>query len=430
MDYSKSYQFSWARNPNWSQYCSKSEEIWQHLKDTAKKFGLEKYIKYNHRVESATWDEDSGLWKLSILGPDGSLLSDSCEVLVNGGGILNSWKYPDVPGIDVFQGKLMHSARWDQQYDFAGQDSCVGPADKIFTMLIIVAKNVVSFLRSPVWVTTGFGAKYAGPNGTNFHYSEEQKTKFTKDPALYHRYCRDLEGELNKRFALQRPEIFKELVTKMMTERLGHHPQLTEYLIPDFALGCRRMTPGSGYLESLIQPNVQVVCQSVERITENGVVDGFSVHHEADAIICASGFDTSFSPHFQVTGRNGRDLQKTFGDFPKARMGIMAEGFPNLFHFLGPNSPHTRYMFQVIDKLQVENIKCFDPKPECIHDLFNHTHELMKRLTWSAACNSWFKNGKKHGPVTAIWPGSRLHYFEAMDRPRYEDYNITYRSNN
>jgi hypothetical protein len=109
---------------------------------------------------------------------------------------------------------------------------------------------------------------------------------------------------------------------------------------------------------------------------------------------------------------------------------------------IGPNGPashasllpilewHTRYMFQMVTKLQEENIKCFDPKKEAIHDFYNHTHELMKRLVWSSACRSWFKNGKTHGPVTAIWPGSRLHYFEVMKKVRYEDLNITYRSNN
>lgn len=227
-----------------------------------------------------------------------------------------------------------------------------------------------------------------------------------------------------------------------MADRLGQHTELTKHLIPGFAVGCRRMTPGSGYLESLTKSNVQVVCEGVQRITETGLVDDSGTLHEVDVIVCATGFDTSFSPPFQVIGRDGRNLREEFGDFPKAYMGIMAEGFPNLFHFLGPNAPvshsstlpifewHTRYMFQMIEKLQTENIKCFNPKPECLQELHNHTHELMKRLTWSSACNSWFKNGKKHGPVTAVWPGSRLHYFEAMNRPRYEDYSITYRSAN
>ena len=80
--------------------------------------------------------------------------------------------------------------------------------------------------------------------------------------------------------------------------------------------------------------------------------------------------------------------------------------------------------------MQSEDIKAFDPKKEAVEDFFNHTHELMKRTAWSSACRSWFKNGKIHGPAIAIWAGSRLHYFEALKEVRYEDYNITYRSNN
>lgn len=63
---------------------------------------------------------------------------------------------------------------------------------------------------------------------------------------------------------------------------------------------------------------------------------------------------------------------------------------------IGPNGPashssflpilewYTRYAFQVIEKVQTENIKSFEPKKEVIKDLYNHTHELMKRLVWSS----------------------------------------------
>jgi hypothetical protein len=84
----------------------------------------------------------------------------------------------------------------------------------------------------------------------------------------------------------------------------------------------------------------------------------------------------------------------------------------------------------MIDKMQTENIKAFEPKAGAVHDLYNHTHELMKRLAWSSACRSWFKNGKVHGPVTAIYPGSRLHFFEMLNKPRYEDYEIDYKTAN
>ena len=84
----------------------------------------------------------------------------------------------------------------------------------------------------------------------------------------------------------------------------------------------------------------------------------------------------------------------------------------------------------MVEKMQTENIKAFAPKMDAAEELYQHTHELMKRLVWSSPCRSWFKMGKQHGPVTAIYPGSRLHYFEMLKNVRYEDYDIKYRSRN
>ena len=227
-----------------------------------------------------------------------------------------------------------------------------------------------------------------------------------------------------------------------MATQLGHDATLTRHLVPEFALGCRRMTPGSGYLASLTQDNVEVVTEDVTRLTATCVVDAQGREHAVDVVVCATGFDSSFTTPYACYGRNGQELRAKFGDVPKGYLSIMTDDFPNLFLFLGPNGPashssilpilewHTRYLFQMVEKLQRENIKAFAPKAACVEEFGQHTHTLMKRLVWSAACRSWFKNGKEHGPVTAIWPGSRLHYFEALATPRYEDFEITYRSAN
>jgi hypothetical protein len=49
---------------------------------------LEKYVKFNTKVERAVWNEDEGIWQLTIVGPDGVRFEDACEVLANGSGIL------------------------------------------------------------------------------------------------------------------------------------------------------------------------------------------------------------------------------------------------------------------------------------------------------------------------------------------------------
>ncbi len=85
---SAAYQFTWERNPNWSRYYSESPEIWRYFKSVVDKHGLIKYVKLQHMVTGAFWDSEKGLWKVHIRRPDGSEFEDSCNVLINGSGIL------------------------------------------------------------------------------------------------------------------------------------------------------------------------------------------------------------------------------------------------------------------------------------------------------------------------------------------------------
>ena len=250
----------------------------------------------------------------------------------------------------------------------------------------------------------------------------------------------------------------REYVASSMKEKLANDPRLARHLVPEFALGCRRMTPGSDYLQSLTRNNVEVVMNSATSFTEDGIIDASGSETKAEVIICATGFETA-RPSYKIIGRDNRDLGEEWGEFPKAYMSIMSDGFPNLFckyphvtlfssritseltGFIGPNGPgshgsilpviewHTRYMFKVIIHMQRTCIKALSPKASACAELYAHTHELLKRTAWSTSCSSWFKNGKKHGPVTAIWPGSRMHWFESLKEPRYEDFDVEYTGN-
>jgi cation diffusion facilitator CzcD-associated flavoprotein CzcO len=52
------------------------------------KYDLEKYVKFNTKVQSAIWDEDAGMWRLIVIAADGSQFEDECDILVNGSGVL------------------------------------------------------------------------------------------------------------------------------------------------------------------------------------------------------------------------------------------------------------------------------------------------------------------------------------------------------
>jgi cation diffusion facilitator CzcD-associated flavoprotein CzcO len=61
------------------------------------------------------WDEDNGKWNLKI-EREGGTIGDSCDVLFSASGVLNNWKWPDIPGLKDFKGKMLHSANWDTEW--------------------------------------------------------------------------------------------------------------------------------------------------------------------------------------------------------------------------------------------------------------------------------------------------------------------------
>lgn len=85
---------------------------------------------------------------------------------------------------------------------------------------------------------------------------------------------------------------------------------------------------------------------------------------------------------------------------------------------------------QLVTKAQVEQIKTFDVKQAAVDDFAVHIKHFMPRTAWAANCRSWFKNGQITGPVIAIHPGSRLHWFHALERPKFEDFDYTYDTGN
>lgn len=83
------YVFPFEPNPNWSSFYVGSPEIWQYMKDTAVKWGLEKFVSFNSRVSETVWDDELGKWKVKV-NCSGKTISDECDVLVNASGFLKS----------------------------------------------------------------------------------------------------------------------------------------------------------------------------------------------------------------------------------------------------------------------------------------------------------------------------------------------------
>lgn len=116
------YTWSFEPNPDWSSVYAGSDEISQYFERFADKYNLRQYIKLQHQVSKAVWDANLGNWDVEVVDTkNGAIISDTCDILVNASGVLNAWKWPDIPGLNTFKGKLLHTARWDQSVDLDGK---------------------------------------------------------------------------------------------------------------------------------------------------------------------------------------------------------------------------------------------------------------------------------------------------------------------
>ncbi|KIW85166.1 hypothetical protein Z517_00556 [Fonsecaea pedrosoi CBS 271.37] len=447
------YMFSWHSKPDWTSYYATSQEILGYFKDIVDKHHMQGFVKLRHAVSGAWWNEETGKWKIKITpnGNEEAAFYDEGEVLINATGVLNNWKWPAVPGVEKFKNKV-HSAAWDDTVDL--DDKVVGiigngsSAVQIIPAIFPRVKKMISYQRSSTWITAGFAQKYAGENGANFNYTEEQKAEFAANPAKYLHYRKMVEEELNQRFKfiINGSEEQAEALAfarQEMAKKLSGRKDLIEKMVPtNYAVGCRRPTPGNGYLECLTNDEkCEVTFSPIQEITEDSIITTDGKERKIDVLVCATGFDVSFRPRYPIVGQRGIDLRDAWKDQPYTYLSATVPDFPNYFMINGPFGPYghgsilpvieiiTRYLEKFVEKLQTEDVKYFAPKMEAVEDFRRHRELFLKRTAWSSPCRSWFKGGTVDGPIM-MWPGSRLHFFEAMAKPRYEDYNWAYNSVN
>lgn len=219
-------------------------------------------------------------------------------------------------------------------------------------------------------------------------------------------------------------------------------------LIPEWSLGCRRITPGEGYLEAFLLPNVHLTQSHIKQITTNAVITEDGKEYPVDVVACATGFEVSFRPQFKLFGvvDTSTDSQFELGDLwddeAESYMSICAPHMPNYFMFGGPNAVIAHgslieafnwtgdYIISWLRKMATENIKSVTPKQNAINEFVKYGEEVHKTLVWTDSCQSWYKKNRVDGRVTAAFGGSAMLYKELISSLRPEDFDVEYRERN
>jgi cation diffusion facilitator CzcD-associated flavoprotein CzcO len=409
------YSLSFELKPDWSRMFAPQGEIFDYLKHVADKYGLRPHIRFNTEAKSATFDERTGLWELHT--NTGETLR--ARVVIAGTGPLNRAVYPDLPGLESFEGAKFHSSAWDHETPLDGKRVAVigtgASAIQIVPTIQPEVSKLTLFQRTAPWVM----------EKPDFAFSDRAIERFREHPALRKaaRYGIYWAAEALGSGFVAEPRILKlrEKVALKYLRRVVKDDALRAKLTPTFRMGCKRILYSNDYYPSLVQPNVEVVTEGIRELRAHSIVTSDGVERPIDALVCATGFNaTEDLAPFGVRGRHGQDLNEAWKNGAEAYLGCTVSGFPNLFLIIGPNTGlgHTSmvvmiesqiaYILDAIRTMREKSLKLVDVKSD-EQDRYNQRlQERLKGTVWTTGCSSWYQN--KAGKNVSLWPGFTFEY--------------------
>ena len=425
------YSFSFAQNPSWSRAYSPGEEIWLYMKRVTEEYGLAPYLRFNAPVTQARYDETDRVWRVT-LGSGEEILS---RVVVTATGALHVPALPAIEGLENFAGRKFHSAKWDSAFDPAGKTVAVigtgASAIQIVPELAKQAGHVLLFQRTPAWVLP----RQDKPT------SALMKSLFRRAPLIQRAYRALIYARMELRavaFAVY-PKLMKHLEKLALAylDETVADSKLRAALRPNYTIGCKRILITDDFYPAMNRANVALVTSPIAWIEGNTIVSQDGERRAVDAIVLATGFAvTDWIPGVRIIGRGGRDLTKEWRDAGAARAyyGIVAEGFPNLFMLLGPNTglghnslifmieAQTRYIMHCLSWLWSGAAGSIEVRTEVQHQFNRRLDAKMKRTVWMSGCRSWYLNA--NGSNSTIWPSFTLSYWWKTHRARKRDFHL------
>ncbi|GAA2536199.1 flavin-containing monooxygenase [Mycolicibacterium diernhoferi] len=354
------YSYFFEPNPNWSRLFSTGREIKQYADDVADKYDVRRHIRFSTVVEGARWDEDAKLWQVTVNG--GEVLS--ARYLITATGFLSQPKIPDIPGIDNFAGRVIHTTDWDDDYDPAGQRIAVigtgATAVQLIPELAKTAADLTVYQRTPIWVVPKIDLRF-GPRA---------KKLFARVPATQRvlRWLTDsiyewmvTIGVVRYRTFRGRGNISAADLSKLHRFVTVRDKELRRRLTPDYDFGCKRPTFSNGYYRTFTRANVHLQDIGIDHVQSDGIVGTDGTKNVIDTLVLATGFDLweANFPAIEIIGRDGRNLGKWWRENRfQAYQGVSIPYFPNLlslaspYAFLGLNFFNTmEYQMRLMDRL-------------------------------------------------------------------------------
>lgn len=333
-----SYSYWFEPNPNWKRLFSTGAEINRYAHDVADKYDVRRHIRFNTNVDGARWDDEDKLWRVALAG--GETLT--ARYLITATGFLSQPHTPEIPGINTFEGKVIHSAAWDHTYSLENRRIGIigtgATAVQLVPELAKKAADLTVYQRTPIHVVPKFDVPI--PKGARRLFARmplaQRGLRWVTD-AIYEFFT--AVGIHYRQLFFRRMIVAASDLAKIHRFASIRDKELRAKLTPDYEFGCKRPTFSNTYYRTFTKPNVHLQTSGIERIVPDGIVGNDGTKTPIDTLVLATGFDLweANFPAIEIIGRNGRNLGKWWRDNRfQAYQGMSMPSFPNLLILAGP----------------------------------------------------------------------------------------------
>jgi cation diffusion facilitator CzcD-associated flavoprotein CzcO len=374
------YSYWFEPNPRWSRLFPPGDELRRYAENVADKYDVRRHIRFNTTVEHARWDEDARVWQLTLAG--GERLAT--RFLITATGFLSQPHTPQIPGIESFEGKIVHTTAWDHTYDFGERRVALigtgATAVQLIPELAAEVSDLTVYQRTPIHVVPKI----------DFAIPAWLQRVFTRIP-LAHRAFRQvtdtifdliLAGALHYR-GFRRLNIAASDLSKINRFIAIRDKELRRKLTPDYDFGCKRPTWSNNYYSTFAEPHVHLETNRIEWIEPDGIVTAEGHKTVIDTLVLATGFDLweANFPAIEVIGRKERNLGKWWRDAGfQSYQGVSIPCFPNFLSLASPYAFSSLSFFNTVEYQMRQMDRLFGELQRRGATEFEVTEEAMARF--------------------------------------------------
>ncbi|HWO18966.1 MAG TPA: NAD(P)/FAD-dependent oxidoreductase [Kofleriaceae bacterium] len=289
--YTLGYSFRPWTSP---QAIADGDSILAYIRETAEAAGIDRNIRYQHRVERARWSTSDARWTIEARDTaTGEPATFTCGFLYVCAGYYDyaAGYTPPLPGRERFAGRVVHPQHWTPDIDYDGKRVVViGSGATAVTLVPELAKraaHVTMLQRSPTYITSR-PRRDAVADWLRAHLPARAAYAVTrwKNVLLgmgFYEYCR------------RAPERAKRLLVELVRRELRGAADLAHFT-PSYRPWDQRLclVPDGDLFESIREGRASVVTDRIETFTETGIALGSGAHLPADLIVTATGLQLVF----------------------------------------------------------------------------------------------------------------------------------------